>query len=84
MDPQNSDPDCILCRNLEVCRDRVFNLHHRYLLKHAVVCRDLFPVLLFGYRFDRVSLVMTVFFSSAYSFCRDRVFSVATDISLSP
>ena len=64
--------------------DRVFNLHRRSLLQHAVVYRDLFPVLLLGFRSDRVSLVATVFFSSAYSFYRDKGNSVATDPSLAP
>ena len=43
-------------------------------MQHAVVCRDLLPVLLLGFNRNKVSLVTTVFFSSAYSFCRDRSF----------
>ena len=61
---------------------KFFILYHRSLLHHAVVCRDLFLVLLLGFHRDRVSLVMTVFFSSAYSFCRDRSFFVSLTIYL--
>ena len=64
------------------CHDRVFSLHRRSLLQHVVFCRDLFPVLLLGFRCDRVSLVVAVFFSSAYSFCRDRSFFVSLTIYL--
>ena len=53
-------------------------------MKHAIVYHDLFPVLLLGFRRDRVSLVVTIFFFSAYSFGRDRVSSVATNLSLDP
>ena len=53
-----------------------------YLLQHAVVYRDLLPMLLLGFSRDKVSLVATVFFSLAYSFYRDRVSFVATNISL--
>ena len=62
--------------------DRVFDLHHRFLLQHAVIFRDLFPVLLLRFRRDRVSLVTTVFFSSAYSFCRDISFFSSLTICL--
>ena len=61
-----------------------FNLYRKCLLQHAVVYRDLFPVLLLGFRRDRVSLVVIVFFSPAYSFYCDRVSFVVTDLSLSP
>ena len=52
------------------------------LLQHAVVCRDLLSVLLLGFSHDKVPLVAKVFFSLAYSLCRDRVSSVMTDLSL--
>ena len=42
------------------------------LLQHAAVCRDLLLMLLLIFSRDKVSLVAIVFFSSAYSFCRDR------------
>ena len=47
--------------------------YHRSLLQHAVVYRDLLPVLLLGFSLDKVSLVAIVLFSSTYSFCRDKV-----------
>ena len=84
MDPQNSCPDCILFAMWKFCHDRVFNLHHKSLLQHAVFYRNLFPMLLLGIRRDRVSLVVTVFFSSVYSFCHDIQKSIATYLSLSP
>ena len=56
------------------CHDRVFNLHRRSQLQHEVVYCDLFPMLLLGFHRERVSMVPKVFFSSAYSFCRDRSF----------
>ena len=64
--------------------DGLFNLRRRSLLYHAVVCRDLFSVLLLGFFRDGVSLVATVFFSSVYSFCSDIVSFVATDLSSAP
>ena len=66
------------------CRNRVFNLHRKSLLQPEVFCHDLFPVLLLRFYRDRVSLVTTVFFSSAYSFCCDKVSFVGTDLSLAP
>ena len=83
MDPQNSGLDCIPYHDLD-CHDRVFNLHRRSLLQHVVVCRDLFPMLLLGFCRDRVSLVMTIFFSLAYSFCCDRVSSIETNLFVAP
>ena len=56
------------------CRNRVLILHRRSLLQHAVVYCDLFPVLLLGFRCERVFLVATVIFSSTYSFSCDRSF----------
>ena len=50
------------------------------MLQHAVVCHDLFLVLLLRFHRDRVSLVGTKFYSLAYSFCRDRVSSITTDL----
>ena len=61
-----------------------FSLYCRSLLQHVVVCRDLFLMLLLGFRRDRVPLDVTVLFSSAYSFYRDKVSSIVTDLSLSP
>ena len=59
-----------------------FSLYRRSLLQHAVVCRNLFPMLLLGFHHDRVSLVVLVFFYSAYSFCRDRYFFISLTICL--
>ena len=51
-------------------------------MQHTVVCRDLSPVLLLGFSCDKVSLVATIFFSSEYSFCRDRSFFGSLTICL--
>ena len=77
MDPQNSGPDCILYRDLEV-----FNLHRKSLLQHAVVCRDLFPMLLLGFRRDSI-LFFSIFIMSRLSFlCHDRSFFGSLTICL--
>ena len=83
MDPQNSSLDCILCRDLEVLSQQSFQSSSQVLV---ATCNHLsrLPVLLLGFRRDRVSLVVTVFFSSVYSFCRNRVSSTVTDLSLAP
>ena len=80
MDPQNSWPDCILCWDLKVLLQQSLNLYCRPLLQHAVVCRDLLPVILLGLSRHKVSLVAIVFFYSTYSFCR--VSFVTIDLSL--
>ena len=73
MDPQNSGPDRILCCNLEV-----FMIEFSIFV--AGLCCSMqssvatcFYVLLLRFLRDRVSLVVTVFFSSAYSFCHDNL-----------
>ena len=40
MDPQNSSPDYIFCRDLKVLLRQSFNFYCKSLLQHAVVCRD--------------------------------------------
>ena len=85
MDPQKFWPRLpFLSRPGSFIMTEFFSLYHRSLLQHAIVFHNLFLVLLLGFRRDRVSLVVIVFFFSAYSFYRDRVSSVTTDLSLSP
>ena len=64
-------------------RDRVFNLHRRFLLQHAVVYHDLFPMLLLRFHRDRVSLVAIVVCRDLFhvlfpGFRRDRFSLVVT------
>ena len=76
MDPQNSGPDCILCHNLKVLLRQSFNSLSQV---SVVACSSLSgsaPCASF------LNSVMTEFFSSAYSLCRDKVSFVTTDLSL--
>ena len=66
MDPQILAHIAFFVVTWKFCHDRVFNLHRRSLLQHAVVYCDLFPMLILGFRRGRVSMVAKVLFSSAY------------------
>ena len=81
MDPQNSSPDCILCRDLEVCCHRVFNLHRRSLLQHAIVYRNLFLMLLLRLCSDRI-LFFSIFILSRRSFFGSLTICLAKSIVL--
>ena len=82
MDPKILAQIAFSVKIWKFCSDRVFNLHRRSLLQHAVVCHDLFPMLLLAFRHDRVSLVARIFFSSAYSLCHDKSFFGSLTICL--
>ena len=82
MDPQNSDPYCILCRDLKVLLRQIFNSLSQVSVATGSSLSRPAPYAHSWIQSRQSFLGHDSIFYSAYSFYRDRVSFFATNLSL--